>query len=180
MTYEEVVASIKKSYKDADAKELKGHIAIQINVTGEGGGALYIEVNDGKIDVQPYEYFDRNAIIYTPADAIIDIASGKLDIESAYNEKKIYIEGEVNAALLLKDIKFKKPAAKKTTATKKAATAKKTTTAKKATTTKKATTAKKEETTKKAKAEEKATATVAKTVATVAKEVTSAKKTTKK
>ena len=60
MTYEEIVGYVKKKAAKADAKNF-GPVAVQIDITGEGEGAFYVAVSDGKVDVQPYEYFDHNA-----------------------------------------------------------------------------------------------------------------------
>ena len=60
MTYEEVVAEAKKIVAKGDASEIKEHLAIQYNVTGEGEGAFYMELKDGQINVEPYDYNDRD------------------------------------------------------------------------------------------------------------------------
>ena len=58
MKYEEIVAKVKKAYAKADTSKVDGHLAVQVDVTGEGEGAFYIEVADGKITVAPFEYYD--------------------------------------------------------------------------------------------------------------------------
>ena len=138
MTYEEIVGKALIVYAKADAKEITGHLAIQFNVRGEGEGAFYLEVSEGKVDIQPYEYYDRNAIITVASDVLIDMLDGKLGIDEAYNDNKLQVEGDLGAALLLKKINIKpvekvtaekketvkkkpavkKPAAKKTAAKK--------------------------------------------------------------
>ncbi len=152
MTYEEMVKKIKSAYAKADASAIGEHIAIQFNVTGEGEGALYLEVTDGKIDIQPYEYFDRDAIVVTGAKTLVDIATGKISVTDAYNKGILTVDGNVEKASLLSQITLKKTAAKKAPAKK--ASAKKETVKKE--TVKKAaapkTAAKKEEPEKKAEA----------------------------
>ena len=51
-----------------------------MDVYGEGEGAFYIEVKDGKVDVQPYEYFDHDLRIRCTAGEIISIVEGKKKI----------------------------------------------------------------------------------------------------
>lgn len=116
MTYEKIVEKIKKYYAKADASELIGHFAVEFDVRGEGEGAFYVEVTDGVIDVQPFEYYDKGAAVIVPSDVLAKIYDGKLSIEDAYNEKLLSVEGDLGTALALTRIK---PAAKKT-ATKKA------------------------------------------------------------
>ena len=80
MTYEKIVEKVKKALAKVDASGVKGHLAVQVDVYGEGEGAFYIEVKDGKVDVQPYEYFDHDLRIRCTGDEIIAIAEGKKKI----------------------------------------------------------------------------------------------------
>lgn len=127
MTYEEIVEQVKAAYAKADASKVEGHVAVQVDVRGEGEGAFYIEVADGKVVVEPYEYKDNDAKVTTTAETIIAIASGKLGVEKAALTGKIQVEGNAGKALVLKDVVAKKPAAKKATAAKKPAAKKATT-----------------------------------------------------
>lgn len=104
MTYEELVADIKKAAAKADASKIKDHIAFQFNITGEAAGAFYLEIKDGQIDVQPYEYYDRNVLITSSAENIIKIMNGKLDPVLAFTLQKIKVEGDLGRALVLKEI----------------------------------------------------------------------------
>lgn len=107
MTYHELEAKAKDVYEHSDASEVRGHLAVQFNVTGEGEGAFYIEITDGVVEVMPYEYYDRDAIIYIPGPVLYDILDGKISFEHAYNELMLGIEGDLGAALLLKQVRLK-------------------------------------------------------------------------
>lgn len=109
MTYEELIKKLQETYSTADASSIKDHVAIQFNVTGEGAGALYVEITDGKIDIQPYEYFDRDVLVTTSAANLIAIAEGKLDPVNAYLTGKIKASGDLGKAVLLKEIVPKQP-----------------------------------------------------------------------
>lgn len=137
MTYEELVKKLTTAYAKADASAITEHVAVQFNITGEGEGALYLEIAEGKIDVQPFEYYDRDAIVTTNAKALVDIATGKIDVTEAYNKGILYVDGDLGKASLLGKIVLKKAAAKKAPA-KKAPAEKKAAAPKKATATKKA------------------------------------------
>ena len=80
MTYEQIVEKVKKALKKVDASGVKGHLAVQVDVYGEGEGAFYIEVKDGKVDVQPYEYFDHDLRIRCTGGEIISLVEGKKKI----------------------------------------------------------------------------------------------------
>ena len=154
MTYEELVKMAKESYCTKDASNIKEHVAIQFNVVGEGEGIFYLEIKDGKVYVEPYEYYDRDAIVITSAENLVAMAEGTLGMESAYFSGKIKAEGDLGKALLLKTLSPKKQAK---VAAKKAATAKKATAAKKPAAEKKTAPAKKVAPAKKAPAAKKTT-----------------------
>lgn len=112
MTYEELIKKAKETYGKADASAVKEHVAIQFNITGDAEGAFYIEVKDGQVSVEPYEYFDRDVIVTTTAETLVKIAEGKLAMEAAYLTGKIKAEGNLGKALLLKELKVKEKAKK--------------------------------------------------------------------
>lgn len=104
MTYEEVVKEAQKIVAKGDAFGIKDHLAVQYNITGEGEGAFYMEVKDGHIDVQPYDYKDRDILVTADAKTILDMMSGKLDIVNAYLTHKITAEGDLGKADILKKL----------------------------------------------------------------------------
>ncbi len=108
MTYNEIVEKLRASIVRFDASEIRDHIAIQFNIYGEGEGAFYIEINDGKIDIQPYEYFDRDAVIYVDANTLIQIVSGELTMKEAYDGNRIVVQGRHDAVLKFGQMKFQR------------------------------------------------------------------------
>lgn len=104
MTYEELVKKVKKAATKADASEIKEHVAFQFNVTGEGAGAFYLEIDNSEIKVEPYEYYDRDVLVTASADNIIKIMNGKLDPVLAFTLHMIKVEGNLEKALILKSI----------------------------------------------------------------------------
>ena len=136
MTYEEVVSKVREALKNVDLSGAPEHAAFQFNITGEGEGAFYVEVADGKLNVEPYEYFDRDVLVYTSAEDLLDVLEGRNDIVNANLSGKITAEGDLRKAEFLKNIKVapkaeEKPAEKTSAAAKKTvakkSTAKKTT-----------------------------------------------------
>lgn len=144
MTFEEIVSKAKESFGTADVSSYEGHLALQINITGEGEGTFYAEINEGKLNIEPYTYHDNDATLTANADDVVSIFNGTLNIVDACDGGKLTIEGNLEKAYSIQpqiDIN-KKPAKKtrktttKTTTTK---TAAKTTKAASKTTTKKST-----------------------------------------
>lgn len=95
MNYEELVANVKKAVKKAKVSKTVGHVAFQFNVEGEAEGAFYLEIADGKINVEPYEYYDRDVIIVTSADVIMQMIEGKLQPRVAYMNEQLKVFGDV-------------------------------------------------------------------------------------
>ena len=85
----------------ADVSNVSEHLAFQFNITGEGEGAFYAEVKDGVLYVEPYEYYDRDAIFICSADTLLKLASGKLDPIFAFTVGKLKVEGSLEKAMML-------------------------------------------------------------------------------
>lgn len=113
MTYEEIVASVKAAYADVDASHISDHVAFQFNVTGEGEGAFYVEIKDGKVNVEPYEYHDRDILVTANADTVIGLANGKIDPVKAYLIGRLKAEGDLGKAAFLKQLSDKTARKKK-------------------------------------------------------------------
>ena len=103
MTYEEIFNKVKEQFSQADVSSVNEHLAYQFNITGEGEGAFYAEVNDGKLYVEPYEYYDRDAIFICKAEVLLKIAAVKMDPIKAFTLGKLKVEGNMDKALKLKD-----------------------------------------------------------------------------
>lgn len=54
--------------------------------------------------MEPYEYFDRDAMFTCTADTLMKIASGKLNPIMAVTLQKLKVEGNIDKALKLKDL----------------------------------------------------------------------------
>ncbi len=78
-----------------------GTLAYQFNVEGKVNGIFYVEIKDGRVNVEPYEYYDRNAIIIMNGTNLIKLINGKLDPVIAFTTGKLKVEGDINAALEL-------------------------------------------------------------------------------
>ena len=103
LTYEQVVEAFRERFKDTDVSSVSGTLAFQINIVGKPEGIFYVEIKNGEIHIEPYEYYDRNAILIASADNLIKLINGKLDPVKAFTLGKLKVDG---AALEL--IKFLK------------------------------------------------------------------------
>ncbi len=99
MTYEEIFNQTKELILANDMSGIEGHLAVQVNIIGEGAGAFYIELNNGKVSVEPYEYYDRDCIFLITGKDFLKICDGSLNPVKAFTIGKLKIEGSIEKAL---------------------------------------------------------------------------------
>lgn len=108
MTYHDLVAKVKSVFEKTDAHEITEHVAVQINVEGEAEGIFYLEVADGSVKVEPYDYHDRDLLITTSAATLIEIAEGRITGTEAAEGGRLRAEGNFEKAGLLRAIDIQK------------------------------------------------------------------------
>ncbi len=101
MRYEELVATVKDVAQKNFVSKILGHVAFQFNVQGEGEGAFYLEIDHGKVVVEPYEYYDRDLIIVATAEVLLQMVEGKLQPLEAYTQGQIKVHGDPKLLKLL-------------------------------------------------------------------------------
>ncbi|MGN0620265.1 MAG: SCP2 sterol-binding domain-containing protein [Porcipelethomonas sp.] len=99
MTFEEIFQASREIIMKNDVSEIEGHLAVQINIVGEGEGAFYIELMNGKLYVEPYEYYDRDCKFIISAKNFLKIADGSLNPVAAFTLGKLKVEGSIEKAL---------------------------------------------------------------------------------
>ncbi len=60
MTYEEIFEKAKKQLLKAKISDITQTIAVQFNIIGEGHGSFYAKIVNGKMEVEPYNYWDND------------------------------------------------------------------------------------------------------------------------
>ena len=104
MRYEELVEKVRNMTRNAKVSRGVGHVAFQFNVEGEAEGAFYVELADGKVYVEPYEYYDRDAIFTGTAELFTEIMTGKKDPVHEFLCFKLKVEGNLDKALKLNEL----------------------------------------------------------------------------
>ncbi len=105
MTYTDLFFEIKGKFMGADVSDIHEHLAFEFDIEDEeAGGAFYVEVKDGQLYVEPYEYYDRDAMFICAPDVLIKIADGKMDPVWAFTNQKLRVEGNIDKALRLNEI----------------------------------------------------------------------------
>lgn len=96
MTFDDLLAKTREIASSLDASGTD-FLAVQVNL--KEGGILYVEVKDGAITVEPYEYNDRNCAIAINMKNYDKLLDGKLDPVVAFTMRKLKVDGDVGKAL---------------------------------------------------------------------------------
>ena len=108
ITYEQIVKKVRKTFENADAREVFEHVAIEVDIVGEGAGAFYFEVAERACLVEPYNYYNNDGRIIATADVILKLAAKKIKMRDAWQQGLFKFEGnEVKFQLLLDKVKVK-------------------------------------------------------------------------
>lgn len=116
MSYEEIISFARENLKKNVSKNAVENTAVEFNIYGEGEGAFYIEMKDGKVSLEPYEYYDRDAKIIITANELEKIIKREKTPDKSFREGNLTVEGNIDKAREILSV-FKVPAKK--TATKK-------------------------------------------------------------
>ncbi len=112
MTYEEIVQETKDLVSKHSFDGIEGHLAVEVDIVGEGEGAFYIEIKDGAAYVEPYEYYDNDCKLIVSGEDFLKICNGKLDPVKAFTVGKLKIKGDIEKALefskIIESVKKKK------------------------------------------------------------------------
>lgn len=99
MTFQEILARVKESFRNADTQAIPGRLAIQFNLTGENGGVFYAEVKEHILSIEPYEYHDRDVALNISTDDFLKVLDRKLDPVFAFTVGKLKVDGDIGKAL---------------------------------------------------------------------------------
>lgn len=113
MTFFEMFDTAKAGFAKADASDLNGHMAVQIEVTEDGTGIFHVEATDGVLNVQPYDYRDNTASITLPNSTLFALLRRETTLPEAVAAGLASVDGCMESAAKLFAIV---PAPKKATA----------------------------------------------------------------
>lgn len=111
MSYEEIISFAKANLKKTVSKNSAENIAVEFNICGEGEGAFYIEIKDGKVSLEPYEYYDRDAKIIITANELEKIINREKTPDESFQEGNLTVEGNIDKAREILNV-FKAPVKK--------------------------------------------------------------------
>ena len=103
MTFQEIFDEVKGKVSAFDCSNYKGFLAIQVTLS-DLNKVFYLEIKDGKIALEPYEYYDRQANIIMTSENFVKLINKKLNSVLAFTTGKLKIEGDISKASELTNI----------------------------------------------------------------------------
>lgn len=119
MNYFEAFEKVKKSLNGATVPASEPPFAVQVRLNGAAAGTLYILFSDGRVIIEPYDYYDNDADILTDIGTLFKVIEHKIDIGKAVSDGLMAVSGnKIRLAELFGMIKTAKKRAPKKTAPK--------------------------------------------------------------
>jgi len=103
MTLENVVNEVREKASSYKEGSYEGFLAVQITLT-DLEKAFYVEVKEGKLTIEPYEYLDRQANLKITSANFIKMINGKLNSVVAFTTGKLQIDGDISKATEMANI----------------------------------------------------------------------------
>ena len=104
MTFQSLFAIVKENFLKADVSGIHTHMAFEFCVQGEPSGVFYVEIKEGQISVEPYEYHDRDALLTLDGETLLEICNGHLKPMLAYAVGRLKVEGDLDKVWLISKI----------------------------------------------------------------------------
>jgi putative sterol carrier protein len=104
MNFEEIYNRLKSIFESNDYSNFgSGLYSYEFDITGDGEGKFYIEIRDGHIEIQPYDYRNSSCVFIVNSKYINQLLKKQLAPTAAYSTGRLKIKGDVSAAFRLAD-----------------------------------------------------------------------------
>ncbi|MCD8325773.1 MAG: SCP2 sterol-binding domain-containing protein [Lachnospiraceae bacterium] len=103
LTFEELFSQIREKLGQTDAAAVSGRAAFEFHVT-DMGGVFYIEADNGQIDVEPYDYYDKNAVFTASAATYAALCDGSLTPVTAFAAGRLKVDGSADLVKTLEKL----------------------------------------------------------------------------
>lgn len=102
--FEEFFEQVKAKFASVEEVNARNHMAIHVNVTDMGNRPFYIEIEDNTINVQPYGYYDNDAVINADSQIILAMINKEADLRQEYSCGRVGAFGNLYILSTLRDI----------------------------------------------------------------------------
>ena len=102
MNFNEAFESLKEQFINKDVSNIE-NLAFEFRVK-EPEGVFYAEVKNGKLSIEPYNYYDNNCVFIAKHEVFRKIINQELSPVSAYLTKRLRVDGDLGKAMILEKI----------------------------------------------------------------------------
>ena len=102
MNFNEVFNEFKSKFINKDVSKIE-NLAFEFRVK-DPEGVFYAKVKNGKLSIEPYNYYDNNCVFTAKYEVFRKIINQELSPVSAYLTKKLRVEGDIRKAMILERI----------------------------------------------------------------------------
>lgn len=101
MEFKDCFNELKKDFVNKDVRNIP-NVVFEFNI--KDIGVFYAKVQDGKLDIQPYNYYDNDVSFSAKFETYQKIISGELDVIKAFFTGKLKVSGNLDKTTLLQNI----------------------------------------------------------------------------
>ena len=101
MEFKDCFNELKKDFVNKDVRNIP-NVVFEFNI--KDIGVFYAKVQDGKLDIQPYNYYDNDVSFTASFETYKKIINGKLDPIKAFFTGRLKVSGDLGKAVILQNI----------------------------------------------------------------------------
>ena len=101
MEFKDCFNELKKDFVNKDVRNIP-NVVFEFNI--KDIGVFYAKVQDGKLDIQPYNYYDNDVSFTAKFETYKKIINGDLDAIKAFFTGKLKVSGDLSKAAILQNI----------------------------------------------------------------------------
>ena len=97
MKFLDVLTEVREKAASFDGGSYGGFLAVQVTLS-DLKKVFYLEIKEGKLSVEPYEYIDRQANLIISSNNFHKLINKELNAVMAFATGKLKIEGDIGKA----------------------------------------------------------------------------------
>ena len=101
MEFKDCFNELKKDFVNKDVRNIP-NVVFEFNI--KDIGVFYAKVQDGKLDIQPYNYYDNDVSFTAKFETYKKIINGELDAIKAFFTGRLKVSGDLDKAVILQNI----------------------------------------------------------------------------
>lgn len=101
MEFKDCFNELKKDFVNKDVRNIP-NVVFEFNI--KDIGVFYAKVENGKLDIQPYNYYDNDVSFTAKFETYKKIINGELDAIKAFFTGRLKVSGDLVKAVILQNI----------------------------------------------------------------------------